>query len=79
MGNRNTKTRNEDQKRKKEKDIKYLKENTNFSEAKLEYFHQCFFKDVPDGLMSKENFCTLFEHSFNNFGQLQNDAFWKFS
>ena len=74
----NTNARNENQK-KKYYDIKYLKENTKFSEAKLEYFHKCFLKDVPNGLMSKENFCTLFEHSFNNFGQLQNDAFWKFS
>ena len=74
----NTNTRNESQK-KKYYDIKYLKENTAFSEEKLEYFHQCFFKDVPTGLMSKENFCTMFERSFTNIGQLQNDAFWKFS
>ena len=71
-------TRNENQK-KKYYDIKYLKENTNFSDVKLEYFHQCFLKDVPDGQMSKEIFCTLFERSFTNFGQLQNDAFWKIS
>ena len=70
--------RNENQK-KKYYDLKYLKENTKFSEVKLEYFHQCFLKDVPDGQMSKENFCSLFQHSFTSFGQLQNNVFWKFS
>ena len=74
----NTNGRNENQK-KKYYDIKYLKENTSFSEIKLEYFHECFFKDVPDGRMSKQKFCTMFENSFTNFGQLPNDAFWKFS
>ena len=62
-----------------ESDFKYLRENTDFTEEKLLLFHSSFYIDAPEGRMDKERFCSLFERSFNNCGQLQNNALWKLS